>query len=198
MIYILLITALMIAGISLAWAIYETKRANNRRPFQSMPIYFDMDGVLAKWREVPFEATHVKGFFLAAKVDMQILVVVKTLLQLGYDVRILTAAYNRRVIKEKKAWLKKEAGLKCLTRKRNFKVVPYNTPKVKAVRVGILVDDYSQNLREWQVDPYHKAMKYYNGKNGKKRTWKGNFIACNMSPEEMVQRIISMAMQPIV
>ncbi len=126
------------------------------------PIYFDMDGVLAEWRVVPVEETYRRGFFSEARVNWPLVSVIEALVASGYDVRILSAAYNHRVRREKRRWLRR-AGLGSLP----VKFVEYGSSKADAVPdAAILVDDFSQNLREWSSVYGHYGVKYYNGVNG--------------------------------
>lgn len=154
-------------------------------------IYFDMDGVLAVWRNVSVEETFTPGFFLSAYVDQKILMVIRMLMDTGYDVRILSIAYNKRCRKEKRAWLN-NVGLS----KIKSVFVPYGRSKTDYVseKNAILIDDFTKNLNEWQqCSPSYVGVKYYNGINGTKGTWRGNYITFQMTPGKIYEKIIELA-----
>lgn len=152
-------------------------------------IYFDMDGVLAKWRSVSVEETFRQGFFREAEVDLGVLNLIRLLVSVGYDVKILSAAYNKQARKEKKEWLS-EIGLGFL----DVTFVPYGEPKAAFVSgKAILIDDYSQNLREWVSAYGHVGIKYYNGQNGTKGTWNGFSMTCMQGVGDMFQLVTNVA-----
>ena len=79
----------------------KRKKINRRLPV----VYFDMDGVLSKWREVPVEETYRPGFFWEGEVEWGLISLIYTLEAVGFEVRILSAAYNPRTRREKRRWL---------------------------------------------------------------------------------------------
>ena len=163
----------------------HVKKANHGLP----TIYFDMDGVLARWRSVSVEETYRKGFFLEAPVDLLVLQLVNHLISAGMDVRILSAAYNAQARKEKKLWLQ-NVGLGFI----DVVFVPYGESKANYVTgKAILVDDYSQNLREWSQAFGHVGIKYYNGVNGSHGTWRGNWLTCTMGLGDMLNLVYNVA-----
>ena len=74
-----------------------------------MTIYFDMDGVLARWNpRASTEDTKKAGYFLTPKAEYSVLYCIKALMRKGYTVRILTAYYTGgSAMAEKQEWLKK-------------------------------------------------------------------------------------------
>ena len=152
-------------------------------------IYIDMDGVLAKWRQESCpEDTWAKGYFLRLDPDYKMVRVVKSLMRQGYDVHILSAVYqNGHAEREKRMWLRIHG---IYDRKPVF--VPYGKRKEDYVDGGILVDDFSKNLHSWSKAG-NTAIKYYNGINGNKGTWKGAYVTCDMSVREIVETIKAQA-----
>ncbi len=173
----------------MAYAVYDCRRPCLKR--NNLPIYFDMDGVLAVWRDVDEEKTHAPGFFLSAEADEKIVRLAKMLHDIGYDVRILSAAYTHSVRREKSKWLKRH-GLRSL--KKVY--VPYGQPKKAYVPYGVLVDDFSENLFDWEDSSNHFAIKYYNGQNGTNGRWAnvgGAAIACTMDIEELYDKMVRLS-----
>ena len=150
-----------------------------------MTIYVDMDGVLAKWdTSASVEDTHKKGYFERREPEEKMVSLVKTLRKLGIHVCILSAAYpNGYAVAEKSDWLDRFFDK---TLDRIF--VPYGGNKADYIcgnSEDILIDDYSENLRQWESSG-SKAVKLYNGINGTKGTWRGKSINLAMSVAEMI------------
>ncbi len=156
-----------------------------------MVIYCDMDGVLAKWdtRDKP-EDTHKPGYFLAREEERKISDLLHILKKMGYEVSILSAVYtNGYAVKEKEAWLDQH-GLADIPRV----FIPYGGDKSDYVAKtkNILIDDYSKNLHQWEKSGY-VGIKYMNGINGSKGTWKGHTIDHRMTPQAMAQVVAGIA-----
>jgi uncharacterized radical SAM superfamily protein len=161
--------------------------------FTPMPtIYFDMDGVLAKWNnEASVEDTFEEGYFLNREPDEKMVNVVKRLRKLfGNQIQILSSVYqNGYAEKEKIEWLSKN-GIDDVQRQ----FVPYEHRKddyINAEEPAILIDDFSQNLHYWVETDEHVAIKYFNGINGTKHTWDGNSISYEMSEDEIIESIMN-------
>ena len=156
-------------------------------------IYIDLDGVLAIWRKVSIEATMKKGFFLSAKADLRILYLVRMLKDSGCKVCILSASYNKDTSKEKAQWLK-QIGLGDV----DYMFVPYGCNKADFIKDknAILIDDFTNNLYAWQNKRDGLVgVKYYNGINGTKKRWYGNFITCKMTSIQMFNTITELAVR---
>lgn len=162
-------------------------------------IFFDMDGVLAKWEPVSIEETMEKGFFYSREPDKAMLDLVTQIMILGLPVSVLSSVYrDDHSIKEKEQWLDK-VGLSSLGR-RLFS--PYGESKGEIIdslkkhypdSIFVLVDDNSEMLRKWQ-EAGGIGVKYYNGLNGTKGTWDGYSISCKMQQRQMINTLLGISM----
>ena len=141
-------------------------------------IFFDMDGVLAEYRQVPEEEYKRKGYFAELAPRTEALAALADLAEdPRYEVHTLSAVYadNPYAEGEKREWLRQnlpESALRNL--KSCFCFCGEN--KADAVPGGIrptdiLVDDYNGNLRSWQEKGV--AIKLLNGINDKHGSWQG-------------------------
>ena len=144
-------------------------------------VFFDMDGVLAEYRYVPYGEMLKKGYFgkLAPQEEA-----VEALKILAGDPRIelytLSAVIreNPYALAEKKSWLKEQLGSSLGS---VVSIFPYcGESKASAVPGGIrptdiLIDDYNANLRDWAESAV--AIKYLNGINNRHGSWKGRTAA---------------------
>ncbi len=140
-------------------------------------VFFDMDGVLAEYKYVPYEEMLREGYFgqLAPLKEA-----VRAILLLAEDPQIelytLSAVIkeNPYALDEKKRWLAEHLGhslenIKC--------IFPFcGESKTDAVPGGIrptdiLIDDYNVNLRDWEKSAV--AIKFLNGINNRHGSWKG-------------------------
>ena len=153
-----------------------------------MNIYFDMDGTLAKWRNVSFEETFEENYFRDLEPEENLIKVVKMLVEDGHDVQILTsAAPLERIRSDKMSWLKKQ-GLDDLP----VVFVDYGDNKidyVPAFETCYLVDDYSKNLHEWESGG-HIGIKWYNRFNGNHGTWRGYMLSERMDASTIYDTIV--------
>ena len=151
-----------------------------------------MDGVLAEFKDVPYEELLEEGFFLNLRPQTE---VVRALEQLSEDPDIEVCTLSAVIpespyaLAEKKEWLKAHV-------KGNFSSIflPCGESKAEAVPGGIrasdiLVDDYNFNLKDW--DKYGIAVKLLNGINHKHGSWKG-LIAKNDARD--IENVIYRAM----
>ncbi len=134
----------------------------------NVTIYFDMDGVLARWNEkASLEEVNAPGYFLHREPEKEVFKLVHFLKNNNYDVRILTAVYeNGYAESEKREWLKAN-GLDEIP----ITFVPYGDSKFKYVdmtKMNILVDDFKKNLEEWLLNGGY-PVKFYNGINNRPR-----------------------------
>ena len=150
-------------------------------------IFFDMDGVLARWETCPVEKTHEPGHFLHKEEEPAIHEAIDILIDSGYKVGILGCVYRDGTAKsDKTAWLLNR-GLGHVP--RHF--VPYGDDKFRYVPKGchLLVDDYSANLHAWEAAGM-RGIKFLNGINGTHGTWHGQTVSHRMSGREIADTII--------
>ncbi len=141
-------------------------------------VFFDMDGVLAEYRDVPVEEYLREGFFseLAPRKDaLQALAALAGMP--GFEVHTLSAVFaeNRTAVEEKKNWLREHLPAETLERVTSLFCL-CGESKADAVPGGIrptdiLVDDYNANLRDWQRKGI--AIKMLNGINDRHGSWQG-------------------------
>ena len=141
-------------------------------------IFFDMDGVLAEYRQVPVEEYLRKGYFAELAPQTEALNALADLAQdPRYEVHTLSAVYaeNPYAESEKREWLRKNLPEQAL---RNLKSLFCFCGESKADAVpggirptDILVDDYNANLRDWQEKGV--AIKLLNGINDRHGSWQG-------------------------
>ena len=154
-------------------------------------VYIDMDGCLAKWDpDATIQDTHRAGFFLSRKPETRLIEAVKILQEEGVDVRILSKVYNDSAANEKAVWLRRH-GLGDIP----AIFVPYEGDKsayiMKGNRTNLLLDDFSENLREWERDKKNVAVKFRNAINGTKGTWTGDSVYYYQSAETIANEIVN-------
>lgn len=158
-------------------------------------IFFDMDGVLAKWdTESAVEDTFLPGYFLNREPDQVMINSLRTLLSHGYDVRILSAVYPGLIYRaEKEEWLRKYVGnvpaifTPCGESKAHYVTLA-------AGQKAILIDDYTRNLVMWECEgAEYIGIKYLNGVNNTRGTWSGFRIAYQMDVPHVVKTIEAIA-----
>ena len=141
-------------------------------------IFFDMDGVLAEYKQVPVEEYLRKGYFAELAPQPEALNALADLAEdPRFEVHTLSAVYaeNPTAKEEKLTWLRQhlpEAALRNLKSLFCF----CGESKAEAVPGGIrptdiLVDDYNANLRDWQEKGV--AIKLLNGINDRHGSWQG-------------------------
>ena len=156
-------------------------------------IYVDMDGVLAKWNPyASIEDTFTKGYFLNCRADDLMITVVRELAK-KYEVAVISHAYQNGLAEsEKLQWLQNNrlGDLEHI-------FIPYGEIKqnyaVCDQEIAVLIDDFSKNLMQWEDGWYgYLGIKYYNGINGNKGSWKlrnGAYISNKMSINDILNRI---------
>ena len=157
--------------------------------YKNVIVYFDMDGVLAKFqKEVPAEATKVPGYCLGLDEDPKAIMLANMLRIRGIAVCALSAVWHDKAKSDKREWLDKKIG-------KDFPAifVPNGADKSQYIKQGrrsILIDDFSRNLHEW-TRAGHIGIKYMNGINGNNGTWKGLRLDEDMSSVQMLGYVMA-------
>ncbi|MBQ2096407.1 MAG: hypothetical protein II474_10925 [Firmicutes bacterium] len=141
-------------------------------------IFFDMDGVLAEYRQVPVEEYLRKGYFAELAPRPEALQALADLAEdPRYEVHTLSAVFaeNPYAKDEKSEWLRRHLPEKALRSLTSIFCL-CGESKADAVPGGIrptdiLVDDYNANLRDWQQKGV--AIKMLNGINDRHGSWQG-------------------------
>ena len=159
---------------------------------QKQRIFFDMDGVLAKWESCSLEETFAHGFFLSREPVENVIKAVKMLCNDDdIDVYILSATYedhDNHSLAEKRLWNQMHTDIPL--EKQIY--VPYGQNKSDGLDIktyDILVDDFSKNLREWPGT----TIKLYNGINGTKGSWNGFSCHSNMRADLLYLQLRAIA-----
>ena len=135
-----------------------------------MKTYFDMDGVLADFNSEPNAIKRFSkevGFFQKLKPTKLVSILNK---QVAYDsnIYILSASPNVRADIDKMLWLYEHMPN---LNPNNVIFVRNGNDKAKYAKGNILIDDYSNNLMEWEAKG-GVGVKCLNGWNGKGIKWK--------------------------
>ena len=148
-------------------------------------LYIDMDGVLAVWDSRASVAdTKQPGYFLARICQENMAEALRELARLRVPVAILSAVYrDGTAAEDKTAWLFAH-GLGEIPRI----FVPYGSRKTDCAGPGILVDDYTKNLREWAAEG-RPAVKFRNQVNGTHGTWTGLAVSADWPAEQLVSSL---------
>jgi len=148
-------------------------------------LFIDMDGVIVKWlRENDGTDLFLKaGYFENLPPAKKMLRIVKDILNSGeYDgAFILSKLFNKipNLIDQKNKWINKYAPEIELEHRL---YVPEDISKIDYIKqkfpnwkdsLFILIDDYTPNLIDWEVEENFKAIKVYNTINGRNGRWEG-------------------------
>lgn len=69
-------------------------------------VYFDMDGTIAKWCDVPVEESRKPGYYADLEPETELLDFMRAAMKRGEDIYILSSYYtDTRALLEKKKWL---------------------------------------------------------------------------------------------
>lgn len=140
-------------------------------------IFFDMDGTLAKFYADKnyMERMYEKGYFFDLAPYKMVEYVNKLASEMNDSIYILSACVDSPYCEqEKRAWLRTYLPTIPESNYIFTKVGESKAKKVADMFGGrkstmILIDDYSQNLYEWQMfDKNYIAIKFINGINNKK------------------------------
>lgn len=157
-------------------------------------IFFDLDGVLAVWQDVPPEQVSQKGYFSEVPAQENVVAAFRLLGRLpDIELYILSCVFrDSHSESDKKTWVARHLDLPeekqiycpCGNRKESA------LQKIGGIRPSdVLVDDYTPNLQCWTGIP----IKLYNGINGRNGTWKGVSVYFAMRPETIAEQIYEMA-----
>ncbi len=143
-------------------------------------IFVDMDGTLAKWHNVESEEVLLeKGYYENLEPNKNLANAIKEFIKNGEDIYILSSFLSNSnfALDEKKKWLEKYLP-ELSTEKQIF--VKYGDSKTSYIPGGIskndyLIDDYTKNLIPWK-EAGGIGIKFLNGINNTKGTWKGAVI----------------------
>lgn len=154
-------------------------------------IYFDMDGVLAKWNpDATIEEVATKGYFTNCAPEKTVIEAANLLIEGGYEVHILSSVFQDNHSKDdKKEWL--ERYLPNLPAE-NMHFVAYGHSKDEFVNPGekdVLIDDFTPNLLGWTG----RGIKMYNGINGSKGRWRGYSVHSSMHEDILYNQIAAIA-----
>lgn len=160
-------------------------------------IFIDMDGTLVQWNNVESQdVLYEKGYYENLKPNEDLLMKVKKLIENGEDVYILSSFLHdsKYALAEKNIWL--DNFLPELSKdKRIF--TNYGDDKSIYIVGGItsndyLIDDYTKNLNEWK-EAGGIGIKYLNGINHTKGTWKGLCINKGTNLELDLNKILNIS-----
>ena len=151
-------------------------------PNRAVVLYVDMDGTIVKWvpmqtesEEEVYDILKSRHYFLKLPPAHHALNAVKELLGWGLKVKILTSylSDSAYALDEKRLWLNKYLPE---VEERDRIYVPYGIPKAEYLgSIGpndVLLDDYTKNLREWEVAG-GTGIKFLNSLNHTRKTWSG-------------------------
>lgn len=146
-------------------------------------IFIDMDGTLAKWKNViNADELYEQGYYLNLEPNSKLIEEIKSLIWKGEDIYILSSFLDgsKYALDEKNKWLDKY--LPELDNERRI-FVKYGDNKSDYIKSGIsnsdyLLDDYTKNLIDWKIAG-GTGIKYLNGINHTKGTWKGLILDGN-------------------
>ena len=163
-----------------------------------MKVFFDMDGVTAKWKPGTFDEITAKGYFLHIPAQKNVCDAAKILLTIpDIDFSFLSAVMTEHSKEEKAIWLNKQ-GLGHAP--RTF--VPCGENKADYIHaengdICILLDDYTPNLLGWEGteaenNVQYKAVKFLNGINNTTKRWNGRTISVDCDAETIVEEILKL------
>lgn len=114
------------------------------------------------------------------------------LLRQSFTVKFLSASVSPEASEEKKKYLRKNLGEDIDD--DEIVIVPYGEEKTKYADpvTGLLLDDHSPNLIEWESKG-GKAIKVRNNCNAKGGKWRGNSVHYMQTPESIARAVLAQA-----
>lgn len=174
-------------------------------------IFFDMDGVLAKYHPETYLRMYEKNFFKNRPLVKRIgnlyeeLLFITTIHE-NISVHILSKVIDSKyIIPEKEYWLNKHFGdiYKEIPKRNRIFFVPMGESKIDYVKkqnldlknsLNILLDDYTENLNEWIAEGNNfKGIKIKNQVNGTKGSWFKRSL-----PEISIKDTLSIGLSKII
>lgn len=160
-------------------------------------IYFDMDGVLAKFnKSATPEQLLAPGYFRYLEPHAHMVDLLNRLYDAGVDVRVLSSVLGPKQAEDKMAWLMHYTRIapECVV------FVPYGTPKSNLcptkTEESCLLDDYTPNLFAFE-QAGGVAVKVLNGINHTKKRWQGAMVSAlePVSVEDLLYTVEMAAVQ---
>ena len=162
-----------------------------------MRVYFDMDGTIAKWCDVPVEESRKPGYYADLEPETELLDFMRAAMKRGENIYILSSYYtDTRALLEKKKWLDQYLpeidSAHCL-------FVPYGKNKAEFIeamlhrrlsRADILIDDHTPNLHRWEAAG-GTGIKWLNQVNGNN----GRFEGARVGSAEELRAVLDNASQ---
>ena len=162
-----------------------------------MRVYFDMDGTIAKWCDVPVEESRKPGYYADLEPETELLDFMRAAMKRGENIYILSSYYtDTRALLEKKKWLDQYLpeidSAHCL-------FVPYGKNKAEFIeamlhrrlsRADILIDDHTPNLHRWEAAG-GTGIKWLNQVNGNN----GRFEGARVGSAEELRAVLDNALQ---
>lgn len=152
---------------------------------QELPIFFDMDGTLAEWKESHIDEVMTPGYFLSRRPMGSMLSAARTLMLDGHPVYITSKVISgTTAVQDKNEWL--DRHLKEIPKDRRF-FIPYENRDKNKITLPegvrpyyVLVDDSTHyGLQGWSGT----GIKVDNGINNTHRSWKGYMVSSQSSSE---------------
>lgn len=158
-------------------------------------VFFDMDGVMAEYEKyVSIDDFSTPGYFRNRPPVMPIIKAMKYLvdnasdeIEIGIDSKAMNNAYSKI---EKMEWLNEFCSF---IKKENIYFADEEKDKSAVLnetyKSDILIDDYTPNLEKW----HGIGIKFLNGINNTKGTWKGYVVSGKSSPIIIAMTILAIA-----
>lgn len=158
-------------------------------------LYFDMDGVLAKWQAgTPIETVCSPGYFANLPTEQNVVDALKLLAKKDeLELHILSAVFDEpHNIADKLHWIK--INLEGAIWPENIHFVSNGTRKSLALggvdSDDILIDDYSKNISEW-IEDGGTAIKMFNATNGRTGKYYGAYTCTWLAPCQIADDIMA-------